>query len=180
MKTVMKWYNEPASWSREGNTIRIRAEAKTDFWRKTHDGAVRDNGHFYFQTTGGSFTAEVQITGHYHALFDQAGLMLRGDVSHWLKCGIEYLDGMQQASVVCTREWSDWSVMALADPSRVWIRLQYRAPTVEVHYSLDGQSYTLIRQAYLPELPQMQAGLMIASPTGEGFEAVFEGFDLSE
>jgi len=176
----MKWYNEPASWSREGDRILVRADPHTDFWRKTHGGAVRDNGHFYFQRTEGSFLAEVQITGRYSSLYDQAGLMVRGDARHWLKCGIEYLDGVQQASVVCTREWSDWSIVALSDAPTVWIRAEYRVPMVEVHYSMDGRKYSMIRQAHLPDSPHMRVGLMIACPTGDGFEAIFEGYRLSE
>jgi regulation of enolase protein 1 (concanavalin A-like superfamily) len=179
METGMEWYNEPQSWRREGERILAKADARTDFWRKTHNGSVQDNGHFYFQTVGGGFRAEVRVAGRYSALYDQAGLMVRVDASNWLKCGIEYVAGTQQASAVLTRDWSDWSVVALSDPPAAWFRAEYRAPTIEVHYSLDGESYTMIRQAYLPESARMQVGLMLACPTGDGFEVVFEGYRLS-
>jgi regulation of enolase protein 1 (concanavalin A-like superfamily) len=179
MKTEMEWYNEPGSWSREENRILARADAHTDFWRKTYNGSVQDNGHFYFQRVEGSFRAEVQVAGRYSSLYDQAGLMVRVDTRTWVKCGIEYVARVQQASAVVTREWSDWSVVALPDPPAVWFRAEYRAPTVEIHYSLDADTYTMIRQAYLPESAQMQVGLMLASPTGDGFDVVFEGYRLS-
>jgi regulation of enolase protein 1 (concanavalin A-like superfamily) len=47
-----------------------------------------------------------------------------------------------------------------------------------VYYSLDGEKYTMIRQAFLPEARNYQVGLMIASPTGDGFEVEFEGFQV--
>jgi regulation of enolase protein 1 (concanavalin A-like superfamily) len=176
----MKWLNEPASWHLEGERIVVRADANTDFWRKTHNGSVRDDGHFYFQRTEGGFQADVQVTGGYSALYDQAGLMVRVDARTWLKCGIEFVGGVQQASAVCTRDWSDWSVVAVGNPSTVWFRAQYRAPTIEISYSIDGRSYTMIRQAYLPASRRTCVGLMAACPTGDGFDVVFDGYRLSE
>ena len=41
-----------------------------------------------------------------HQQYDQAGLMVRLDPQHWLKCGIEYVDGRQCASAVVTRRLS--------------------------------------------------------------------------
>ena len=41
--------------------------------------------------------------------------MLRLDARNWIKCGIEYTDGMMHFSVVVTRGVSDWSVIPLPD-----------------------------------------------------------------
>ena len=49
----------------------------TDFWRKTHYGFIRDNGHFGYVAVQGDFSAEVKVMGGYRDLYDQAGLMLR-------------------------------------------------------------------------------------------------------
>ena len=43
------WLNEPEIWKPEGQTLMVRANAQTDFWRKIHYGFIRDNGHFYYQ-----------------------------------------------------------------------------------------------------------------------------------
>ena len=174
----MKWYNEPSSWHQEGERLLVKSDPKTDFWRKTHDGGIRDSGHFYHRVIGRHFTAEVKLSGRYTSLYDQAGLMIRLDELNWMKCGIEYVNGTQNASVVCTRDWSDWSVIPLPNPPTVWFRACYQATTCEVYYSLDGEKYTMIRQAFLPEARNYQVGLMIASPTGDGFEVEFEGFQV--
>uniref|UniRef100_A0A7S3V3N5 DUF1349 domain-containing protein n=1 Tax=Aplanochytrium stocchinoi TaxID=215587 RepID=A0A7S3V3N5_9STRA len=41
--------------------------------------------------------------------FDQAGLMVYVDSEHWIKTGIEVVDGKPRLSCVVTNEFSDWS-----------------------------------------------------------------------
>jgi regulation of enolase protein 1 (concanavalin A-like superfamily) len=175
----MYWLNEPPAWREDGSTLTVKSGPQTDFWRKTHDGGVRHSGHFYGREVTGDFTAEVKVSGAYRDLYDQAGLMVRLDDTVWLKCGIEFLHGVQQASVVVTHDWSDWSVTPLANPPAIWLRVVRHAAAVEVYYSLDGQQYALIRQAYLTEVPAVTVGMMLCAPVGPGLEVVFEGFRVS-
>ena len=44
----MEWLNEPPAWEVRGDTLTVSAGPKTDFWRTTHSGFVRDNGHLWF------------------------------------------------------------------------------------------------------------------------------------
>ncbi|EAW34120.1 DUF1349 domain-containing protein [Lyngbya sp. PCC 8106] len=177
----MQWYNEPPQWTEDQNKIQVLSGAKTDFWRTTHYGFIRDNGHFYYQEVLGNFTAEVKIIGEYQDLYDQAGLMIRQDENTWLKCGIEFVNGVQQASVVVTRDYSDWSVVPLSqNPEWIILRLKRNAEAVEVEYSLDGDRYILLRLAYLSTQEKLQVGLMCASPDGEGFSVTFEELKFSE
>lgn len=174
---MMQWYNEPPSWYREGNLVQVKTAPQTDFWQKTHYGFIRDNGHFYYQQITGDFQAQVKITGQYFALYDQAGLMLRQDKKNWLKCGIELVEGVQQASVVVTRDYSDWSVVPLTNnPTSIWFCLKCQARTVEVSYSFDGEFYTILRLAYLAYAETSLLGIMCASPQGAGFNVTFEDF----
>ena len=176
----MHWFNEPPSWQIDGDTISVQVAPGTDFWRRTHYGFVRDNGHFGFETIHGDFVATVKIVGAYRDLYDQAGLMVRIDAQHWIKCGIEYVNGQQFASAVVTREFSDWAVAPLAgSPPAIWLRITRQAETVEVHYSLDGVDYALLRIAYLPPTAAIQAGVMGAAPDGRGFTVQFEGLALA-
>jgi uncharacterized protein len=175
----MQWYNEPAQWSADGATLHIMTDAKTDYWRKTHYGFIRDNGHFYYQAVQGDFVAQVRLTGHYRDLYDQGGLMVRVDEMTWIKCGIEYVHGVQHASAVVTRDYSDWSVTALSqNPQSIWLRIVGELPAVEVHYSLDGEQFTMLRLAYLAEAEQVQVGVMACSPDGKGFDITFEDFSI--
>ncbi len=175
----MQWLNEPADWSRDGDVITVTAAPNTDFWRVTHDHGVRHNGHFYYLRVEGDFVAEVKFSGAYNTLYDQAGLMVALDQENWIKCGVEYYNGQQHASVVVTRAFSDWSILPLAgDPSALWLRVTRHDNAVEVAYSLDGESYTMLRQGYFPPGPAAQVGVMVCAPTGDGFTARFEGFTV--
>ena len=173
-----EWRNEPTQWERQGAAIHVQADAGTDFWRKTHDGGIRDNGHFYVECVQDDFTARVKVSGRYRDQYDQAGLMARADATTWLKCGVEYVDGAQLASAVVTRDWSDWSVVPIGEPATVWWRLQRHEQTFEVAYSLDGEVYQTLRQAFLTELPGLEVGIMACAPKGSGFSVAFEEFTV--
>ena len=175
----MKWFNAPAKWSDDGTVIRVTSEPKTDFWRKTHYGFIRDNGHFYHRPVEGDFEARVKFSGHYTDLYDQAGLMIRADETTWIKCGIEFVHGQQYVSAVVTRDYSDWSVVPLAHPPEaVWLCVIREGATAEVSFSLDAVDYTMIRTAHLTSAPTVSVGIMCASPEGDGFDSVFGAFSV--
>jgi regulation of enolase protein 1 (concanavalin A-like superfamily) len=175
----MDWYNKPSEFTINPDIISITADGHTDFWRKTRHGYIEDNGHFYFQEVTGNFTAEVKVTGDYATLYDQAGMMARLDELTWLKCGIEFVEGYQYASVVVTRDFSDWSVVRLdTNPESIWFRLSRYDSAFEVSYSLNGDDFHMLRQTYLTEALTIKVGLMIAAPKGDGFAAQFENFEL--
>lgn len=175
----MQWHNEAPQWTQDGNKITVTTGTKTDFWRKTHYGFIRDNGHIYYQPVTGNFEAEVKFSGQYNALYDHAGLMVRLDETTWMKCGVEFVQGAQFASAVVTRDFSDWSVVPLANnPATIWFRVKRVGEALEVFYSLDGAAYTMIRTAHLTDAETLNVGIMCASPEGNGFTTVFEGFTV--
>jgi regulation of enolase protein 1 (concanavalin A-like superfamily) len=175
----MKWFNEPPVWNVQDDAIAISSGAKTDFWRQTHYGFIRDNGHFFYQQIQGDFIVEVKVSGEYRDLYDQAGLMVRLDEFNWLKCGVEFVDGVQQISAVVTRDYSDWSVVPMPhNPSMIWMRVNRRGTAVEVQYSFDGTEYTMLRLAYLTSVETVNVGVMCASPEGNGFPMKFEKFKI--
>jgi uncharacterized protein len=176
----MKWMNDPASWKVNGDQITVRTRRKTDFWRKTFYGYVTDNGHFFHFPVNGDFTFEARIMGNYHDLYDQAGLMVRLDAENWMKCGTELVDGLRHASVVFTREFSDWSTMNdLSSNGPVWWRAIRTKDSLETLCSVDGEKYMSVRQGYLAPGRPAEVGIMCASPEGEGFEATFAGLKLT-
>ena len=175
----MQWFCEPRSWQVEDDRIAVQVDGGTDFWRKTHYGFVRDNGHFGYVEVQGDFSAEVKVLGEYRDLYDQAGLMLRSDEAHWIKTGIEYVHGVQYVSAVVTNDFSDWSVAPLAgNPPSIWLRAIRKAEAVEIFYSLDGAVYTLLRIAYLQPSAKMNVGVMCAAPDGHGFDVSFDGLSV--
>jgi regulation of enolase protein 1 (concanavalin A-like superfamily) len=175
----MKWFNEPAVAKQTGDQLVVISKPKTDFWRKTFYDYVTDNGHFFFLPVSGDFTFECRVAGKYAALYDQAGLMVRMDGSNWLKCGLELVDGIGHASVVITREYSDWStIRGITTKAPLWWRMIRKGSSLEVLYSLDGKNFISTRLGYLPMQATVDIGIMCASPEGTGFECTFDEIRL--
>jgi len=176
----MQWLNEPPNWSASDNKLVVKTAPKTDFWRITHYGFIRDTGHFYWDAIATNFTVEVKIRGHYQDLYDQAGLMVRADEKHWIKTGIEYVDGIQHLSAVVTHEYSDWSMTPLQNPPEyLQLRLERRQEAIQIFYwEQQASDYIPFRMTYLPTTEALQVGLMCASPEGNGYEASFEDYQV--
>ena len=177
--TGWQWLNEPRQWSADGS-LTVHAEQNTDFWRTTHYGFVRDNGHVLGREIAGDLRLLTSFAGGYTHQYDQAGAMLRIDAENWVKTGIELVDGHQQASVVVTRGVSDWSVMPVPAAELVTIEIERSGDTVTVRYGLDGaEPTTMLRLAYFPpQLPAL-AGAMCAAPDGPGYSVRFDRLELT-
>ena len=175
----MKWMNEPASWNRSGDKLVVRSRTKTDFWRKTFYGYITDNGHFFYLPVSGDFVFQARVNGQYAALYDQAGLMVRLDAENWVKCGTEFFDSQRHASVVFTRDFSDWSTMPdLSKTAPIWWRAVRKKDSIETLCSLDSKTFTSVRQGYFVPEVRVNVGIMCAAPEGLGFEAVFDDLKL--
>ncbi|HEY6946412.1 MAG TPA: DUF1349 domain-containing protein [Candidatus Acidoferrum sp.] len=177
----MRWFNEPASAKQTGDQFVVTTKPKTDYWRKTFYDYVTNNGHFFFLSVTGDFTLESRVAGKYAALYDQAGLMARVDDSNWLKCGLELVDGIGHASVVVTRDFSDWStVRGITTKEPLWWRIVRKGASLEVLYALDGKNFISTRLGYLPLQASVDAGIMCCSPEGTGFESTFDELHLKQ
>lgn len=184
----LTWYNEPKLWSMNQTTINVHTDKDTDFWRRTHYGFERDSGHFFYRSLPGdqSFTATVNVRGRYNTLYDQGGLMLRTDERNWIKCGVEYVDGQQFASVVVTvNGWSDWSVVRINAPDILKLSMKREKEAVHIEFAEgDVGELKMMRLAYFPLTDRskvIMVGIMTASPSNitQGFDISFEDLNIS-
>jgi len=107
--------------------------------------------------------------------------MVRIDSGNWLKCGLELVDGLGHASVIVTRNYSDWStVRGITAKDPLWWSIVRKGSSLEVLYSLDGKNFTSTRLGYLPLQAIVNAGIMCCSPEGTGFECVFDEIRLTQ
>ncbi|WKN43921.1 DUF1349 domain-containing protein [Tunicatimonas pelagia] len=176
----MQWFNEPEQWNaNHDQSLSMYVTPKTDFWRITNYGFTVDDGPFYYCNLGGEFEVAVRVTGEYKARYDQMGLMIRIDERNWIKTGVEYVNKKINLSAVVTLERSDWSIVELEQvPSSVWLKVIRRLDYVEIHYSLNNTTFTLLRLAYFPANTPVMVGMAAASPDGNGFQALFEDFRI--
>lgn len=175
----MQWFNEPTKWEIKNNSLTMNVTPQSDYWRISHYGFTVDDAPFLYTLRGGEFEVKVKVTGDYIARFDQAGLMLRIDHENYIKAGIEFVDGKYNLSTVVTHHTSDWSIIALDRPVPfVWIKAVRRLDAIEVFYSFDDVTYTLMRNAWMPDNHPIMVGVMAACPDGNGFKAHFDNFSI--
>jgi uncharacterized protein len=180
---TMTWLNPPPQWQENSGRLLVRSGAKTDFWQGTYYGFHRDDGHFLHRRHRGDFTASVTFSGRYDELYDQAGLMVRHDATHWMKCGIEYTDGARHFSTVVTNGNSDWSAFRLDDDfNAMSVRVTRNGDALFIQYRTDRMSdWRMARLAYFdPGYQELSVGPAFCSPQREGFEAEFLDFSLTE
>jgi regulation of enolase protein 1 (concanavalin A-like superfamily) len=138
---LLKWYCAPDSWPNANNTregkggwweisqgeLLVGAPAKKDFWRKTYYEPlmIRDDGPLLYSVVpiqAFPCMIETSFTLTPKCQFDQAGIVIRIDNEHWIKTGIEVVDGAPKLSCVVTNGFSDWSTQTWAE-SRLRIRV---------------------------------------------------------
>jgi regulation of enolase protein 1 (concanavalin A-like superfamily) len=174
------WLNEPPEWRETDGVLVVTTGDRTDFWRETHYGFIRDDGHLHGVETSGDLAATVAFRGDYSTLYDQAGLMLRQDARNWIKAGIEFVAGRRMLSVVVTRDLSDWSTMPCPVEDD-WLRLRLTriGGAVHVHWAPGGDpdAWRMLRLGPFPGGPT-QVGPMCCSPQRAGFRAEFRDFAI--
>jgi regulation of enolase protein 1 (concanavalin A-like superfamily) len=176
----VEWLNEPAQWSAADGVLTVTADGGTDFWRTTHYGFVRDSGHVYGDQVDSDFDLLVRVRGAYADQYDQAGVMVRVDDQHWLKTGVEYVDGRARFSTVVTLGYSSWTVSDLPyGADELGLQLARRGDAVEVRYGVDGGEADLAAVVYLPPGRPAFAGAMCAAPDGGGFQVTFTDLLIS-
>ncbi|SMG24828.1 DUF1349 domain-containing protein [Cedecea sp. NFIX57] len=181
MHTDFYWINAPKVWREGDGTLSVVTDEQTDFWRKTWYGFERFSGHFYGCNVRGDFTFQVKVNAEFSALYDQAGIMLLGDESHWLKAGIEFNDGVPAIGSVLTLGHSDWATGVFPrDANLFWMRLTRKGDSLRLQYSVDGTTWPLLRLAHFPGFDTCRVGVMCCTPQRGGLAVKFEDIMLSD
>jgi regulation of enolase protein 1 (concanavalin A-like superfamily) len=176
----MQWLNEPASWQRTGDVLRVSVDPGTDFWRTTGYGYVHDNGHVYGELLPGDLDVSVRVRGNFANQYDQAGIILRADEHTWLKTGLEFFEGRPRLSTVLTLGCSSWMVADLPPGTdEVTLRVSRRGDAVEVRYTAGEGVAELAALVFMPPGQEMLAGIVCAAPEGTGFSVAFHDLRIA-
>ena len=175
-----RWLNAPETWRLNDGCLLVVTDAATDFWRETHYGFTRDNGHFFGCDVTGDFTMQLRVRARYDALYDQAGIMVRLDERKWIKAGIEQSDGQCLLSSVLTIDRSDWATGVFdGNPADFWMRATVRDGVIRLQVSPDGQRWPLLRLAPFPKAASYLVGPMCCTPERGGLEVEFSTFQVT-
>jgi uncharacterized protein len=171
---ALRWFCAPESWpkdnvddTKEGwwkvsddddqSILELAPPAKRDFWRKTYYQPllVKDDAPILYRNIAKNnlpVTVQTSFTISAKSQFDQAGVMIRLDFEHWLKTGIEVVDGTPRLSCVVTNGFSDWSTQQIAKAEmkiRVHVLPQQGGSVVVEAAPLDSEEWAFIRIAHL-------------------------------
>lgn len=174
------WRNEPPHVGHVGEALVVRTGPDTDWWNNTYYGFVHLNGHFLGSEAAGDRTLQLTFSAGYERQYDQAGAMVRVDDENWMKCGIEFTEGVMKFSVVVTRDGrSDWSVRPWrGEPAQpVTLRVTRHAEALRIDCLEDG-AWHLVRLCFLSMPESVAWGPMACSPSGEGLEVTFSAIAL--
>ena len=174
----------PKVWKVENDVLNVATDGETDFWQKTSYGFARDNGHLYgAKTTQSSFTAQLHVSAKYKSLYDQAGVMIRVNETHWVKAGVEYSDDQYQLSSVLTIGKSDWATGTFAGDinNGFWLRASISDGVLRLQVSYDGKQWPLMRLAPFdfPAGTTYSVGPYCCTPQGRDLEVKFSQFVLT-
>jgi regulation of enolase protein 1 (concanavalin A-like superfamily) len=170
-----RWLNPPLAAEPDGDALLVTAAEGSDLWRTTSYGFVHDDGHALLRPFDAGTAVEVTFGVDYAAQFDQAGVLVRADPSHWVKSGIEFVDGVPQLGAVVTHEASDWS----SAPVPAWaggtatLRVSRAGDALSIRARRDAEPWQLVRLAPWPPDLAASAGPYCCAPTRAGLRVRF-------
>lgn len=169
------WTHPPVRSELDGGNLLVEAAQGSDYWEKTYYGFQRDSGHALLVPITGDGALEVTFKSSFDGPYDQAGLMIRTDESHWIKAGVEFTDEEPHVGAVVTREYSDWSQSAVPEwaHSDVTIRASWTGNSVVLRARREKEPWRTIRVAHLEITGSTKAGLYLAAPERAGLTVSF-------
>jgi len=174
------WINQPPVHSLDGETLQFETALNSDFWQRTWYGFERHSGHAFGFLVENDFTVQVQVRADFSQLYDQAGLFIQDNETHWVKAGIEFNDDQPAIGSVVTREFSDWSTGVFpGDARQFWLRATLENAALRIQYSTDGVSWPLLRLCPWPGQGRRFVGVMGCSPEREGLAMSFTDFAIT-
>ena len=167
----LEWLNNPKDWNvidetgeLEGSkgdftitsdSLILQPPAFKDYWCRTYYTPllIKSDASALVTTIPSDKECTISIDFEFIACaqFDQAGILIYLDNSHWIKCGIEYCDGRSLLSVVVCNVFSDWSTQPWPTCSarlRVHKILQSSSVVIEAA-PIDSNEFHFIRIAHL-------------------------------
>ncbi|CAD5123514.1 DgyrCDS11854 [Dimorphilus gyrociliatus] len=150
----LEWLN-PSKKFELSNTLCIWPDAGPDLWRRTFytpngpgTELVKDNAAgLCFTSKDDMLIVETKFKVDAVNQFDQGGIYIRFDHEHWLKTGLEYVDGQHRVSCVVTNEFSDWSTQPWTSGElKIRVFRQKNSYVVEYH---NGSEWAFFRIAHI-------------------------------
>jgi len=176
----LTWTNSPIQWQPlPGGGLRVHAGAKTDFFQNPNGSPGSDTGNLLWLPVEGDFVARAHVRPTFASTYDAGALMVRHDETHWAKICYEATDfGTHAAVSVVTNGVSDDANGANQEVDSLWLQIVRQDELFGLHYSLDGETWRMVRYFALPVPAKVQVGLVAQSPVGPGTTVDFLSFSV--
>ncbi len=168
-----KWLNE-SQIIHEGGEVVIHAPAKTDWFNNPVpvDGVLSApvaNAPFFYTDVTGDFVFRAKVRPNFKSVYDACALMVIQDEKLWTKAAFEKSDfGTTAAVCVVTNGVSDDANGCNIEQDEVWLQIVRVGDVFCTHYSLDGETFYMVRLFHLPVDKTVKVGIEAQSPAGEG------------
>lgn len=172
------WLHEPTSHQVSDGRLIITTDDQSDFWRITGYHFIHYSGHALLTEFPPNSAMEVEFSAEWTHEFDQAGLLLHADESHWVKAGVEFADDVLGLGAVVTDEKSDWSVGHVPEwmGQRIRVRVSRTLNAITVRARAGDEPWRLVRLAPIDPNLSWFAGPLAASPTRAGLVVTFHSW----
>lgn len=176
------WTTLPAAATESDGKLLVTAIESSDAWRQTCYGFVSDTEHALLEDWNREQAVEVAFTADFGEQFDQAGLFVRVDETHWIKTGVEFVDDALQLGAVVTDGVSDSSVAPVPEWAgrEVTMRVSRLADSVIVRAKVEDEPWRLVRIAPLDPGAEAKAGPFCCAPTRSELTVSFSSWRLTE
>ncbi|MBE6752843.1 MAG: DUF1349 domain-containing protein [Ruminococcaceae bacterium] len=178
-----KWLNESNMISQNGE-VAITAPALTDWFNNP----VPENGEyskpvanapFLYTDVAGDFVFRAKVRPNFRSVYDACALMVIRDEQMWAKAAFEKSDfGTTAAVCVVTDGLSDDANGCNIEQEYVWLQIVRVGDVFCTHYSLDGETFYMVRLFRLPVGQSVKVGLEAQSPAGDGGLRFFSDISL--
>ena len=168
-----KWLNE-SQIIHEGGEVVIHAPARTDWFNNPVpvDGVLSApvaNAPFFYTDVTGDFVFRAKVRPNFKTVYDACALMVIQDEKLWTKAAFEKSDfGTTAAVCVVTNGVSDDANGCNIEQDEVWLQIVRVGDVFCTHYSLDGETFHMVRLFHLPVENTVKVGIEAQSPAGEG------------
>ena len=168
-----KWLNE-SQIIHEGGEVVIHAPARTDWFNNPVPAngvlsAPVANAPFFYTEVTGDFVFRAKVRPNFKSVYDACALMVIQDEKLWTKAAFEKSDfGTTAAVCVMTNGVSDDANGCNIAQDEVWLQIVRVGDVFCTHYSLDGETFYMVRLFHLPVEKTVKVGIEAQSPAGEG------------
>lgn len=172
------WSRAPEHSETRGDTLLVTAVQGSDAWRHTSYGFLRDGAHALLAPFRDGAATEVELTVAFSAQFDQAGVLVRVSAEHWVKAGVEQVDGVPHVGAVVTDGRSDWSVAPVPEWAgrRVLVRVSWTGDALTVRAGVADGPPRLVRVLPFTPAGPVAAGPYVCAPSRAGLTVAFHAW----